>query len=244
MNSSAANRIPAVNEHGVTSDVLQVAAAAPRVTTLGPGQRFALWLQGCPFSCPGCIAPGFQPPVGGTAVPVNAVLARIAAEPQLEGLTVSGGEPFAQSAPLASLLAEIRSSTELSVVVYSGYRLEELLAIASRVSGVAACLARIDVLIDGRYEHARNNSAGLRGSSNQEVHFLTARYRAEAELFELQARRIEIHDTLGGQMMVGVPSLDEWRRVSTARDPKRWYRDSAPTVGKNTRAARTKATRS
>ena len=36
---------------------LYVNGLFPLVTTLGPGRRIGLWLQGCSFRCPGCMTP-------------------------------------------------------------------------------------------------------------------------------------------------------------------------------------------
>ena|GEM_PF-3599356 len=60
---------------------------------LGPFLRFALWVQGCPRRCPGCMTPDARPFHGGTAVEASALAERICMDPDTEGITVSGGEP-------------------------------------------------------------------------------------------------------------------------------------------------------
>ena len=64
------------------------------VTTLGPGRRVGLWLQGCSIRCPGCISlDTWDPRVG--LVPIADLLERIDQLAwEADGLTVSGGEPF------------------------------------------------------------------------------------------------------------------------------------------------------
>lgn len=100
---------------------------------------------------------------------------------EIEGVTVSGGEPFQQLAALAGLVAGlrriVRGGRTPSVIVFSGYALAEL----RQMSGAAPILGDIDVLIDGRYVAGERLATELRGSRNQVPHLLTARYTA-AEL--------------------------------------------------------------
>jgi anaerobic ribonucleoside-triphosphate reductase activating protein len=191
------------------SPLLYIAALIDRTRALGPGERLAIWVQGCPFSCPGCVAPEFLPSGGGEAMSVNALAARAASANGLEGVTVSGGEPFAQADGLAALLAALPRS--LSIIVFTGYGAGELARLARRREVIGRALARIDVLIDGRYQHAENDSRGLRGSRNQTVHFLTARYRHLRDWFEAAPRTVERIEDGQGAMLVGVPPLALWR---------------------------------
>ncbi|NCA71503.1 MAG: 4Fe-4S cluster-binding domain-containing protein, partial [Sphingobacteriia bacterium] len=45
--------------------VLRLYSRIPRTRSLGPGLRFALWVQGCPLRCPGCMTPDALPFDGG-----------------------------------------------------------------------------------------------------------------------------------------------------------------------------------
>jgi anaerobic ribonucleoside-triphosphate reductase activating protein len=138
----------------------------------GPGVRAALWLQGCTLGCPGCFNPATHA-AAGPETPVAELVERILAEGDaIEGLTVSGGEPFEQPDGLHALLAAVRARSGLSVLVFSGLTLEELQA---RPLGPET-LALIDVLIDGRYLAGERLGRGLRGSSNQRIHLLSGRY--------------------------------------------------------------------
>jgi len=109
-------------------------------------------------------------------VPVSTLVADLLARADdLEGVTMSGGEPFQQIEGMLAFLDEIRTRTRLSVIILSGYALRE---IASMPGGRQA-LGYIDVLIAGRYVAQRRRPFGLRGSSNKQVHLLTDRYRIE-----------------------------------------------------------------
>src|SRR4051812_8784074 len=76
------------------------------VTTLGPGRRAGIWFQGCTIRCPGCIAVDTWPDRPERAVPVVEVLDWLANLPaaEVDGVTISGGEPTEQPAALVELL--------------------------------------------------------------------------------------------------------------------------------------------
>ena len=59
----------------------------------GPGIRFTIFVQGCPHHCPGCHNPQTHDFAGGTDTDCAQLLARIDANPLLDGVTFSGGEP-------------------------------------------------------------------------------------------------------------------------------------------------------
>ncbi|HET7462572.1 MAG TPA: 4Fe-4S single cluster domain-containing protein [Longimicrobium sp.] len=139
---------------------------------LGPGERAVVWVQGCSLHCRGCMVPETWSPAGGRAVEVAELAREILAVAPLDGVTVSGGEPMEQPGAVAELLAEVRAAGK-TVWVYSGYTLEELLA--RQDAEVDRVLSLADVLVDGRYEQARPEGSGYRGSANQRLVPLTGR---------------------------------------------------------------------
>jgi anaerobic ribonucleoside-triphosphate reductase activating protein len=159
---------------------VRVGARTPVTRVEGPGARYALWAQGCSIRCPGCCNPHLFAAAGGEVVAVEALLAEIrAARPAIEGVTFLGGEPFDQAAGLARVAKGSRR-LGLSVMVFSGYTLEELRARAD--DGVAALLRVTDVLVDGRYDAALPERNRLwAGSANQRFHYLTDRYGPRIE---------------------------------------------------------------
>jgi len=62
----------------------------------GPGFRFSCFVQGCPHHCPGCHNPESHDPNGGREMTVEEVAEQLLGNPLTDGLTLSGGEPFAQ----------------------------------------------------------------------------------------------------------------------------------------------------
>src|SRR4051794_1393000 len=96
---------------------VQVARVIPRTIAEGPGTRFAVWVQGCTIRCVGCFNPHLWGRKGGTATdPVG--LATEAIDAEVEGVTLLGGEPFEQAAPLAAFARVVRHAG-LSVMTFT-----------------------------------------------------------------------------------------------------------------------------
>ena len=66
------------------------------------------------------------------------------------------------------------------------------------------------MLIDGVYKQELNDDKGLRGSSNQQIHFLTNKYNTVKELFfEENSRNLEFDITLDNDILInGIPKKD------------------------------------
>jgi anaerobic ribonucleoside-triphosphate reductase activating protein len=185
-------------------ELVNVAAICARTRALGPGLRAVVWVQGCPFNCAGCIAPDWIPQVRARELPPEELAAELLADPDVTGLTFSGGEPMAQAAGLAHVIREARRQRDLTLICFTGYRLNELRAMPD--AGIAGLLAQADVLIDGRYVAARNDDRGLRGSSNQRIHHLTGRLAGCGAELAGGLRRSEIRLRERSAFLVGVPS--------------------------------------
>ena len=98
----------------------------------GPGRRAVLWVQGCSLACPGCFNPETHAIEGGQSIAVAEFFDLIDSQAgEIEGLTVSGGEPLQQLEALTQLLRLVREHTELSVLLFTGLRLEEILRLNS-----------------------------------------------------------------------------------------------------------------
>lgn len=138
------------------------------VSTLGYGQRIAVWVQGCSLACPGCISLDTWEH-GRGEISLSALTSQLATWlAQADGLTVSGGEPFEQPKALADLLHWWRQNHTGDTLVFSGYSWEHL---KQRHADV---LELIDVLVSDPYQAEAGHSMALRGSDNQRLHRLTA----------------------------------------------------------------------
>ena len=197
--------------------MLRLFALAWPVTALGPGDRAVLWVAGCPRDCPGCISPEMQPNDAGEDVPAATLAARLEriATP-LDGVTISGGEPFDQAEALSGLLDRLRASRpDWTVLVYTGYLIEELRADPGR----AGLLGFIDMLADGPYRQEIPRSHPLTGSGNQRVHYLTPRGAALREAVEaLEPGTMNLGLSRSGHtdMLIGV--TDAQKRADACRE--------------------------
>ena len=157
---------------------------------LGPGLRYALWLQGCKKRCTGCINPeGWSLTSGGTYIPVHMLLSEIKAVNGLRGITVSGGEPFLQAGALAQLVSSVKNETELDIMVFSGYTLHELQVQSQKSSAIVQILKNIDLLVDGEYRAEENHNQMYRGSGNQRIYDLSGKYMPYLRRMELGENR-------------------------------------------------------
>lgn len=133
----------------------------------GPGLRFTVFTQGCPHRCPGCHNPETHPAEGGREVTVEALAGQMRSNPLLDGLTLSGGDPFLQGEACASL-ARMAHMGGLNVWTYTGYTYEALLAGGDPAH--LALLEETDVLVDGPFVMSlRSHTAKFRGSENQRL---------------------------------------------------------------------------
>jgi anaerobic ribonucleoside-triphosphate reductase activating protein len=186
------------------------------VTVLGHGVRAGIWVQGCTIGCAGCASRDTWDPGAGEDIEPAAVLRWLDTLPEpLDGVTVSGGEPFQQPAQLAALLAEVdqwrrRRNHPVDLLIFSGYAWPRLAARPECADALAGC----DAVVAGPYVEHRNTGVPLRGSDNQEIVTLTAlgrqRYGAPDTL---TAPTLQI--CLDGNMvrLIGIPRRGDLDRM-------------------------------
>jgi anaerobic ribonucleoside-triphosphate reductase activating protein len=174
---------------------LQIAQIVPCTEAEGPGRRFAVWFQGCPLRCPGCCNPEFLPFDGGESPALTDVLAELDTA-DVEGITLLGGEPLAHAIGALALAMAARDRG-LSVMIFTGYTIEQTRAMND--PNVDRLLANTDILVDGPYVRELPDTARRWiGSTNQRIHFLTDRYRAddpcwrERNTLEIRVRGSEV----------------------------------------------------
>lgn len=193
---------------------VRLAHILPRCSTLGPGSRAVVWVAGCTRRCPGCIAEPIIGPEAGSDTPVDELVARLLTFWPFDGLTLSGGEPFEQSEALVALIDGLRSTHDISVMAYSGFRLEEL--VRSPDLARRALLARLDILIDGPFMTRLQGSFLWRGSSNQKIHLLTGRHAKLASKLDGPSVGLEVHlDHENRLFWAGIPPVGFSDRLST-----------------------------
>lgn len=183
------------------NDKLRLYMTAPCSEVLGPYKRFIVWVQGCKRRCKGCIAKDAWALDGGELVEIDSLVQQILQQDAIEGITISGGEPFLQQEALCELIARVREHKDVGVIIYTGMKYSEIENTA---------LAHFaDLIIDGEYVEELNDNKSLRGSSNQNVLCLTERYKnIVPEYYGRNGRKIELILADGVTKMIGIPSKE------------------------------------
>ena len=184
---------------------MNVARVLYPVEVLGPGKRVGIWICGCRRGCRGCSNPELWEQRQEYEVTVDDIIdlvSRIDEAHEIDGFTISGGEPMDQSEELSQLLLRL-SEYSKDILAYTGYRIDELKDRRDPDTDVA--LSQIAVLIDGEYRESENTDVLLRGSANQRIHILIPEM---AEIYEnyLSSAHNQIQNftTSNGVVSVGI----------------------------------------
>jgi anaerobic ribonucleoside-triphosphate reductase activating protein len=187
------------------------------VTTLGPGRRVGIWLQGCSIRCPGCISVDTWDASLGD-VPINQVFEILDRHvTSADGLTVSGGEPFDQPDALSAILRQWRSRSGTSVLVFTGHEYERVEPWLKSNPGL------VDAVMAEPFRSDLPQTLALRGSDNQRLHLLSP-VGAEFAQWDRPSvgadRRLDMMiDESGDAWFAGIPArgdLAKLRRALTA----------------------------
>lgn len=133
----------------------------------GEGIRLIVFSQGCPHHCPGCHNPETWPMDSGRIVTTDAIMEQYLANPMLDGITFSGGEPFWQAQAFAELADKVHAHGG-NVWCYTGFSLNGLIKRGSEAH--KTLLSKVDVLVDGQFKlDQKDLTLQFRGSRNQNI---------------------------------------------------------------------------
>ena len=201
---------------------VQIAQIVPRTRAEGPGERFAIWFQGCPFRCPGCCNPEMLRFEGGETIHRRPKCSlkfkpRRRLRKIWKALRLLGGEPLAHAGGAAKIAREARR-LGLSVMIFTGYRWEEIEQ--NPDEAIQELIAHTDLLVDGLYERDQPElTRRWIGSANQEIYFLTDRYSPDDACWR-ETDTLEIRLEQGNLTINGFPAnsaVGLWKRLPGSR---------------------------
>lgn len=133
----------------------------------GSGIRLTVFTQGCKHNCKGCHNPETHSLSKGKSIDTDSILKEVLKNPLLDGVTLSGGEPFLQAGAAGDLAKKVKEAG-LNVWTYTGYTFEELLM--QDDENILSLLKNTDVLVDGRFDlNNRTLDEPFKGSKNQRI---------------------------------------------------------------------------
>lgn len=125
----------------------------------GPGIRFVIFTQGCPNHCEGCHNPSTWDPEGGMDIKTKTLAEVIKRHTKIDGVTLSGGEPFEQQEACVELLKLLPE--HLNIWIYTGRSYEDIKD--TELASMA------DFIVDGKFDIDNTVSGWYGGSSNQRL---------------------------------------------------------------------------
>ncbi|WP_339316397.1 4Fe-4S single cluster domain-containing protein [Paenibacillus sp. FSL R10-2734] len=185
------------------------------VKALGPGNRIGIWVSGCPRRCLGCINPELweqRSEYEITLSNLKELIGNVVDTHNVDGFTITGGEPMSQPQELAELITYLKTISR-DIIIYSGYKYDELRlqnsCFIDEILGTAA------VLVDGVYIEELNTNVALRGSENQNVIVLNNEYKAFYENYMKTAdNKIQNFTTTDGIVSVGIHRREFKKNIS------------------------------
>lgn len=137
---------------------MRVAGAIPCSFVNGDGARYVVFTQGCGHRCKGCQNPETWAFDGGAEVPAAEIAADYKTHRLLDGITLSGGDPFYQQEECLRLLDLLPG---VNVWIYTGFEYEDI-----KDTELAK---RADVLVVGPFVEELRCTGQMYGSSNQRI---------------------------------------------------------------------------
>jgi len=188
------------------------------VTALGPGRRIGLWVQGCSIGCPGCISRDTWPALDDRRVEIQAVVQWCRErQGEVDGITISGGEPFEQPQALNELLIQLDAwrrgcDRAIDFLCYSGQPWKRLRRAFPEI------LTRLDAIIPEPFVEALPTDVRWRGSANQPLIPLSglghSRYAHADD--KPAARPLQVTAADGDVLVVGIPKRGDLDRLRAA----------------------------
>ena len=172
---------------------MKISSIIPISEVNGLGPHYTIWVEGCTLKCPDCFNPHTHDLTSGMEKKISHLLQDIKKywlKKQIIGLTLTGREPFHQINEVIQLTKQIKSQTNLGIIILTGYSPKELL----RLPSIKSVTENIDLIIAGLYLREFKIQSGLRGSSNKNYLYYSDFYKKfvldEIPLMEVIANEV------------------------------------------------------
>lgn len=138
---------------------MRISGVLPCSLINGEGIRYVIFTQGCRHGCKNCHNPDTWDFNGGYEVDINELVADIAKRKKyLDGITLSGGDPFYQHDECVKFLKML---PDMNVWIYTGFLYEDI-----RETELAKLA---NVIVDGPFIDELKCEGNYFGSSNQRI---------------------------------------------------------------------------
>lgn len=145
----------------------------------GEGLRIVIFEQGCSHNCKGCQNPGTHEFKDKTLMSLDELMKQIELDPLIDGVTLSGGDPFFQAEENIQLIDRVKQ-LGLDVWAYTGFSWEEFYDYKTQgkqtanrpkiTDSMIEMLEKCDIIVDGQFEISKKSlSCTFRGSTNQRI---------------------------------------------------------------------------
>lgn len=202
---------------------MKIARILYPVTVLGPGKRIGIWVAGCSKKCKGCANPELWDKDKYPDMDIEDlkdIIQRLYEKinGQVDGITISGGEPFEQAEELLQLVQFLHKKTE-DILIFSGKKIEELI----QEKNATEIIDKITVLVDGEYIEDENFGEVLRGSKNQRIHVLKESFKEQYLNYQKKnegKQLVENFQVRDGVVAVGIHKRDFDKRLLEVLEEK------------------------
>jgi len=181
------------------------------ITTLGPGNRLVIWTVGCSKHCCNCANPELFSFDSSKEISVKTLSGKInyiVENYNVDGITITGGDPLEQRKELFELLTLIKPNVQ-DLLVYTGYTLTELSRMLTEEE-LKFLKEHVPVLIDGPYvEELNDNKVSLRGSVNQNIHYFDVSLKSKYEQYLKKGRSVQNVYNDDMVISVGIHNIEE-----------------------------------
>lgn len=182
---------------------MEIERAVLGVNTLGPGNRFVVWVNGCEKHCKGCVSERLQKKCPENERDVISFLSEFDFT-DVDGVTISGGEPFDQIVDLEKMVAYLFETGIRDILIYTGYTKEQLEVWQD--DRVKSIFSKIAVLIDGPYVSELDfGEDNLKGSINQRIFYFNDKLKNKYLMYHKKERKMQELNIGNYSLAVGIP---------------------------------------